>query len=94
MQYCLIVYCVILNVVGLFSMRIDKRKAQKREWRIAEKTLLGIAAFGGSLGSLLGMYWFRHKTKHPLFVIGIPVILLIQIVVLAFLYFYLPNPLF
>lgn len=61
-------------------MLIDKRKARKNKWRIPEKTLMTVAAIGGSLGSLLGMYTFRHKTQHLKFTIGIPLILTVQIV--------------
>lgn len=61
-------------------MLMDKQKARKNKWRIRESTLLLSAALGGSPGSLAGMYLFRHKTKHPKFTIGIPVILSLQIV--------------
>lgn len=61
-------------------MLSDKKKAQKKKWRISERALLGAAIIGGSLGTLAGMYIFRHKTKHPKFTIGIPVILALQII--------------
>ena len=60
-------------------MYIDKQKSIKHKWRIQEKTLFLSAAIGGSIGSLLGMYIFRHKTKHKNFKIGIPIILFIQL---------------
>ena len=60
-------------------MLADKRKAQKKLWRIPEATLLTVAAIGGSIGSLLGMYTFRHKTKHLKFTLGIPAILILQL---------------
>lgn len=66
-------------------MALDKFFAQKHMWRISELTLFFIAAVGGSLGSWVGMYLFRHKTKHYKFVIGIPVIILCQAV--FFFYF-------
>ena len=72
-------YLVIINALGFLLMLIDKKKAQKNRWRIRESTLIGVAALGGSVGSLLGMYTFRHKTKHPKFTLGIPVILALQI---------------
>lgn len=56
-------------------MLIDKRKAKKNRWRIRESTLLLVAALGGSIGSLTGMYLFRHKTLHLKFTLGIPLIL-------------------
>ena len=60
-------------------MRIDKEKARRHRWRISEATLFTVALLGGSAGVLLGMYAFRHKTKHRRFTIGVPVILLAQL---------------
>lgn len=79
----LLTYLTIINAVGFSFMLVDKRRAQKKRWRIPEATLMGIAAIGGSVGSLAGMYLFRHKTKHPKFTIGIPVILILQIAAAA-----------
>ena len=62
-------------------MLIDKRKAKKKKWRIPEATLMGVAALGGSIGSLFGMYAFRHKTLHKKFTVGIPVILIVQLAI-------------
>ena len=70
----------ILNVITFLVYGIDKWKAKKNKWRIPEKTLMTVAVIGGSIGSLLGMYTFRHKTQHPKFTIGIPFILALQIV--------------
>ena len=64
-------------------MLTDKYKARKKLWRIPEATLLTVAAIGGSVGSLIGMYTVRHKTKHLKFTLGIPVILAIQVVLAA-----------
>ncbi|MCD2501041.1 DUF1294 domain-containing protein [Clostridium sp. NSJ-145] len=64
-------------------MYIDKRRAIKKEWRISEHTLILISLLGGSIGSLIGMYTFRHKTKHLKFKVGIPIILVIQLFVIA-----------
>ena len=72
-------YVLVINVVGFFSMYLDKRKARKKLWRIPEATLFLIALIGGSIGSIVGMYLFRHKTRHWYFVYGLPVILLLQI---------------
>lgn len=80
-------YVVIMNIIGVMMMGIDKSRAKRHAWRIPEKTLFLISLLGGSVGSLAGMYLFRHKTKHMKFVIGMPLILLIQIVVLTYLYF-------
>lgn len=80
-------YALIINLAGFLSMGIDKKKAKNREWRIPESTLFVIAAIGGSIGSITGMYVFRHKTKHKSFVIGMPAILLVQIILLMLLFF-------
>ena len=74
------VYLFLINAIGFILMLVDKWKAKKNKWRIPEKTLMIVAVIGGSIGSLLGMYTFRHKTQHPKFTIGIPFILALQIV--------------
>lgn len=79
-------YAVIINLIGFFLMGIDKRKAIKHAFRIPEATLFLIAIIGGSIGSILGMYTFRHKTRHWYFVYGMPFILILQIALLIFLY--------
>ena len=68
-------YLLIINALGFLLMLVDKWKAQKNRWRVRESTLLLIAALGGSVGSLAGMYLFRHKTLHLKFTLGIPLIL-------------------
>lgn len=73
-------YLLIINAAGFFSMLADKLKARKNAWRIPERTLLLIALLGGSIGSLLGMYTVRHKTMHPKFALGVPLILAVQVV--------------
>lgn len=75
----LFLYLLIMNAAGFISMLADKHKAKKKLWRIPEATLLAIAALGGSIGSLVGMYAFRHKTKHLKFTLGIPAILIGQL---------------
>lgn len=84
MKY-LLVYLLLINAVGFVLMLADKQKAKRGAWRIPEATLMGAAAIGGSIGSLIGMYTFRHKTKHLKFTLGIPVILVLQIAVAIFL---------
>lgn len=74
-------YVLTMTVIGFLSMYIDKRKAIKHHWRIPEKTLFIIAILGGSIGSNLGMTICRHKTKHWYFVIGMPMILILQTVI-------------
>lgn len=76
------IYLLIVNALGFTLMLTDKHKATKNLWRIPEKVLFLIAAAGGSLGCLGGMYTVRHKTKHLSFTLGMPLILAIQIVLL------------
>lgn len=84
MTKLILLYLLIVNALCFLLMLVDKRKAQKNLWRIPEATLFLIAAIGGSIGSIAGMYKFRHKTKHLKFILGIPAILAAQIAV-AFL---------
>ena len=74
----LLYYLLIINAAGFLLMLVDKWKAKKNRWRIRESTLLIVAALGGSIGSLAGMYLFRHKTQHLKFTLGIPLILAAQ----------------
>lgn len=77
----LTVWLIVINLVGFIQMYADKRRARKDKWRIPEKQLFLVAFIGGSVGSILGMQVFRHKTKHKSFVIGMPAILVLQIIV-------------
>ena len=83
MKY-LLVYLTIINAVSMLLMLIDKINAKHHLWRIPEKILLGVSFIGGSLGGLIGMYLFRHKTKHIRFFIGIPLMLIVHIVLLYY----------
>lgn len=76
-----ILYVIVINLVGFFMMGIDKRKARKHRRRISERILFIVSIVGGSAGTFAGMYTFRHKTRHNVFVIGIPVIIALQIIV-------------
>lgn len=80
-----IIYLIVINVIGFFIMWLDKRKAEKGRWRIPEKTLFLITALGGGIGTTIGMYVFRHKTQKLQFVLGFPVITVLEII--AFVYF-------
>ncbi len=80
LEKILIAYLILINIAAFLSMYIDKKKAIKHKWRIPEKTLFLFALIGGSLGSNLGMYTFRHKTKHWYFVVFMPLILICQLV--------------
>jgi uncharacterized membrane protein YsdA (DUF1294 family) len=74
-----LIYLLLINLAGLFTMLVDKHRAKKHKWRIRERTLFLVALAGGSVGSITGMYLFRHKTKHWYFVLGMPSILILQI---------------
>ncbi|MGN0131202.1 MAG: DUF1294 domain-containing protein [Lachnospiraceae bacterium] len=80
------VYVICMNLLGFIIMGIDKYKAKKKTFRIPEATLFTVAIFGGSLGTTLGMFLFRHKTRHWYFLYGMPLILLIQAAIVYFLY--------
>lgn len=75
-----IIYLLVMNLIGLLLMGYDKMRARKNAWRIPEKTLFLVSIIGGSAGTWAGMYVFRHKTKHWYFVIGMPLILVLQVV--------------
>lgn len=77
-------YLILINLAAFFLMGLDKAKARRRKWRIPERTLFLSAILGGSVGSILGMQLFRHKTKHASFVIGMPCILIIQLALLLY----------
>lgn len=74
----LIAYLVIINAASFLLMHIDKLNARKRRHRIPEKVLLGATVIGGSFGTLLAMYFFRHKTRHVQFTAGVPLMLFVQ----------------
>ena len=78
MKYFLL-YLLLINAVAFLLMLVDKIKAKKNRWRIRERTLFGSALLGGSIGALLGMYTFRHKTRHRSFTLGMPAILIAQV---------------
>ena len=85
----LTIYLILVNAIAFLLMLIDKQKAKKKKWRIPEATLMGSAAIGGSIGALAGMYTFRHKTKHPKFTIGVPVILVLQLLLAGVIIWFL-----
>lgn len=68
------IYLLLVNAAGFVIMGIDKKRALRKAWRIPERTLFLVAVIGGSAGSLLGMYFFRHKTRHWYFTAGMPLI--------------------
>ena len=83
MQF-LLYYLFIINALGWLIMLIDKLKAKKHAWRIPEATLMGVALLGGSLGAMVSMLMFRHKTKHLKFALGLPLIFVVQLAALFY----------
>lgn len=81
----LLIYLLTINALGFWIMLDDKQRARKKRWRVPEATLLTVAILGGSAGCFLGMRLCRHKTRKPKFSIGIPVILLAQVLFLGWL---------
>lgn len=77
-----IIYFLVANLVGFLSMGIDKFKAKRGYWRIPEGTLIMITVLGGGIGTLIGMYTFRHKTKKLKFTVGIPTILITEVIII------------
>ena len=85
MTKLILIYLLTVNAVAFLLMLVDKQKAKRKLWRIPEATLLMSAVIGGSIGALAGMYTFRHKTRHLKFTLGVPAILVAQIVVVFLL---------
>ena len=83
----ILLYLLIINIIGFFMMWSDKRKAKKGKWRIPEKTLFIITALGGGIGTIAGMYTFRHKTKKLKFTIGLPALVILEIILVIYLKF-------
>ena len=77
----LVAYFLVMNLIGDAIVGVDKAKAKKHAWRIPEATLFSVAILGGSIGCILGMFHFRHKTKHWYFVVGMPLIFFIQLAI-------------
>ena len=83
-----LIYLLVVNVIGFIIMGVDKKRAIRGAWRISEASLFFVAFIGGSLGAIMGMQHFRHKTKHWYFQYGMPVILMVQIALLLTHYFH------
>ena len=86
-QTVLLIWVLAWTLIAFALMGIDKWKALHDSWRIPEKTLFLSAILGGTVGSLTGMYLFRHKTKHLSFTVGMPLILAVQVILLLLLAF-------
>ena len=84
-RHLILLYLAVITVVTFLVYGIDKWKAQHKRWRIPESVLLGLAAIGGSVGALLGMQVWHHKTQHKKFQYGVPAILAAQVAVVVWL---------
>ena len=83
----ILLYLLAINIFGFFIMWLDKYKAKKGSWRISEKTLFIVTALGGGIGTIAGMYTFRHKTQKLNFVIGFPFITILEIIGIIYYFF-------
>lgn len=84
------IYLAIINIISFIVMGIDKRRAKKKSFRVPEATLFLLAVIGGTIGSIIGMLSFRHKTRKWYFIYGMPAILLLQIIFVICLIFFSP----
>ena len=85
MMKVLFIYLFVINIAALAIMGIDKHKAHRHKWRISESSIFIVGLLGGGLGVLLGMSLFHHKTKHLKFTLGIPLVVLVNIVLFGYL---------
>lgn len=85
----LLIYLVLINLVSIIVTISDKYKAIKHKWRVPESTLLLLSAMGGSVAMYVTMLIIRHKTKHPKFMIGIPVIIVLQFISIFLIWRYI-----
>jgi len=84
-----IAYFIGVNIVGFILMYVDKRKAMKNQYRIPERTFWLLGVLGSAIGNYIGMKVFRHKTKHRSFVIGMPVLIIVNIACLGYIFFFM-----
>lgn len=84
-------YLLLVNLAGFLLMGLDKRRARRGAWRISEKALFLPAVLGGSLGAIMGMRTFRHKTRHWYFRYGLPALLAVQLALAALLRWYVAK---
>lgn len=86
MHKIVFIYLVVINIVGIYIMYSDKRRAKRGEYRISEATLWRVAIFGGAIGTTIGMHWFRHKTRHSTFRFGFPLLAVIDVIFFVVLF--------
>ena len=84
----IIIYLIIINILGFLLMFIDKQKAKKGACRIPEKTLFIVTTLGGGIGTIAGMYIFRHKTQKLNFVVGLPLITILEVLLAIYFIFF------
>ncbi len=84
----IMIYLIIINIIGFLIMYIDKQRAKKGKWRIPEKTIFIITVLGGGIGTISGMYAFRHKTQKLHFTIGLPTITILEIIGVIYFTFF------
>ena len=85
MKILILIYVAVMSLIAFAAFGLDKYKAKADKWRTPEKTLFILAIIGGGIGAFLGMRIFRHKTKHKQFVIGIPAIMIVQLILIGLL---------
>ena len=79
----IVIYLIAMNNIAFLAMLIDKKKAEHGKWRIQESTLLILALIGGSVGEIIGMYILHHKTRKMRFFVGVPTIIVLQILIVV-----------
>ena len=85
MIWLILIYTAVMSLIAFAAFGLDKYKAKTNRWRISEKTLFLLALLGGGVGAYLGMKVFHHKTRHKQFAIGLPLIMIVQLGLIAFL---------
>ena len=81
----IIIYLIAVNIIGFLAMGLDKWKAKRGSWRIPENTLFMFTILGGGIGTIAGIYVFRHKTQKKKFTIGMPVIFILEVILIIYL---------
>ncbi|MBP2077374.1 DUF1294 domain-containing protein [Oceanobacillus polygoni] len=84
-----LMYLIGVNIMSFLLMYIDKRKAMKKQYRIPERTFWALAILGSALGAYIGMKLFRHKTKHRSFMIGMPILIIVNIISCIYIFFFM-----
>ena len=84
----ILLYLLMINLIGFLMMWSDKRRAKWGKWRIPEQTLFIVTALGGGIGTIAGMYTFRHKTKKLKFIVGLPMLVILEIALVIYLKFW------